>query len=338
MTTINHSLAARRLGLATGVAAVAATLVTAGSAAAGLPSNSAIVAQDTLFVTGSRNDDQIALRLEAGAPGTLQVDFGDNGTAEFSFDRGTFNRIQVAARGGDDRVRIDQVNGVFDDEAVLMDGGNGDDTLDGGDAAELFIGGRGRDAVDGNRGNDTGLLGSGADSFRWDPGDGSDIVEGQRGFDTLDFNGAAANEVMNLTPNGSRALFLRDVAGIRMDMDDVEALDLTALAGTDTVTVDDMSGTDFRIANIDLAGTPGAPDGVADLVTVKGTAGADNVDLETDGAVVVADGLQTEVRVSNSELADKIQIDTLDGHDDVDVDGTVFALIDIGVDLGAGQI
>ena len=39
---------------------------------------------------------------------------------------------------------------------------------------------------------------------------------------------------MSLTPNGERALFLRDVANIRMDMDNVERLDLTALAGTDT--------------------------------------------------------------------------------------------------------
>jgi hypothetical protein len=335
--TIKHSASARRFGLATGVAAVAATLATAGAAAA-LGANTAFVAQDTLFVTGGREDDQIALRLQAGAAGTLQVDFGDDGTAEFSFDRSTFSRIDVSARGGDDRVRIDQVNGIFAEEGVTIDGGSGDDTMDGGDAAELFFGGSGRDAVDGNRGNDTALLGAGADSFRWDPGDGSDIVEGQSGFDTLDFNGAGIAEKMTLTPNGERSLFLRDIANIRMDMDGVESLDLTALGGNDEVSVDDMSGTDFRVANIDLAGTPGAPDGAADLVTVKGSAGDDNVDLETDGAVVVADGLQTEVRVSNTELADKIQVSTLDGNDDVDVDGTVFALIDIGVDLGAGQL
>jgi hypothetical protein len=336
--TIKHSASARRFGLAAGVAAVAATLATAGSAAADQRANSAFVAQDTLFVTGSRADDQIALRLQAGVPGTLQVDFGDDGTAEFSFDRATFSQIEVSARGGNDRIRIDQVNGIFADEAVTIDGGGGDDTMDGGDAAELFIGGSGRDAVDGNRGNDTAHLGAGADSFRWDPGDGSDIVEGQFGFDTLDFNGAAGAEKMSLSPNGERSVFLRDVATIRMDMDGVEALDLTALGGNDEVTVDDMSGTDFRVANVDLAGTPGVPDGAPDLVTVKGSAGADNVDLETEGAVVVADGLQTEVRVSNSELADKIQVSTLDGNDDVDVDGTVFALIGVGVDLGAGQL
>ena len=97
---------------------------------------------------------------------------------------------------GDDAFRVDQTNGAFADEALTVDGGSGSDFLDGGDGVETFVGGSGRDAVDGNRGNDTGILGSGDDSFRWDPGDGSDVVEGQSGTDTLDFNGAGANEVM----------------------------------------------------------------------------------------------------------------------------------------------
>jgi Ca2+-binding RTX toxin-like protein len=335
-TTTNHSRGARRLGLAAaGLAAVAAAVATAGPAAAA--SNRAFVAQDTLIVKGSRNNDRIALRLEAGQPGILQVDFGDDGTAEHSFDRATFSRINIFAGRGNDQVRIDQVNGAFVDEAVTMYGGRGNDTLDGGDGAELFFGGRGRDAVDGNRGDDTGILGSGWDSFRWDPGDGSDTVEGQRGWDTLDFNGANVDEQMRLTPNGSRSLFLRTQGNIRMDMDSVEKLDLTALAGVDTITLDDMSGTDFRRAAVDLQGPAGGPDGAADLVIVNGNAGRDRIDLETEGAAVVAEGLQTEVRLTGSERADLIKVNTLDGNDDVDVDGTVFALIGIDVDLGAGQ-
>ena len=116
----------------------------------------AFVAHDTLIVKGSRNNDRIALRLEAGQPGILQVDFDDDGTAEHSFDRATFSRIKIFAGRGNDQVRIDQVNGAFADEAVTMYGGRGNDTLDGGDGAELFFGGRGHDAVDGNRGDDTG--------------------------------------------------------------------------------------------------------------------------------------------------------------------------------------
>ena len=156
----------------------------------------------------------------------------------------------------------------------------------------MFLGGNGADTVDGNRGNDTAYLGNGRDSFRWDPGDGSDIVEGQNGTDTLDFNGAAANEIMSLSPNGTRSLFLRDVANIRMDMDDVERLDLTALGGVDTVTVDDMSGTDFRRADVDLSGPAGGGDAAADVVNVNGTAGADRIRVVTEAARVDVKGLR----------------------------------------------
>jgi hypothetical protein len=336
-TTSNRSRGARRLGIAAGIGAVAAVLVTAGPASAA-PSNTAWIDHDTLIVNGSNRDDRIALRLKAATPSILEVDFGDDGTAEHSFDRAKFTKIKVYAGAGNDQVRIDQVNGTFIDEAITVYAGSGNDRFDGGDGAELFVGGWGNDAADPNRGDDTGIMGVGWDTFRWDPGDGSDVVEGQDGFDTLDFNGAGADENMSLSPNGGRSLFLRDVANIRMDMDGVEKLDLTALAGVDTFTANDMTGTDFRVAAVDLQGPTGGPDGLADLVTVKGSARWDRIFLGTEGSTVVADGLQTQVRIAGSEQLDKVQVDTLGGNDRVLVDGTVFALIDIGVDLGPGQI
>jgi len=103
------------------------------------------------------------------------VDFGDDSSADQSFDRSTFSSIEVFLRSGNGRFRVDQIHGAFADEALTVHGAGGHDTLDGGDGAELFDGGSGRDAADGNRGNDTGVLGSGWDSLRWDPGDGSDV-------------------------------------------------------------------------------------------------------------------------------------------------------------------
>jgi hypothetical protein len=337
---VHRILGARRIGLAAGAAAALAVGMAAAGpagATASTRSSSAFVANDRLIVTGRSGSDQIALRLAPGAPGTLEVDLNDDGTAERSFDRATFSQILVFTRSGNDRFRVDQVNGAFADEALTVDAGSGNDTLDGGDGAELFIGGSGSDAVDGNRANDTGVLGSGNDSFRWDPGDGSDVVEGRSGFDTLDFNGAAAAENMSLNPNGRRTLFLRDVANISMDMDDVERLDLTALGGTDTVTVEDMTGTDMRQADVDLSGPAGGPDGSPDVVTVKGTERRDRVDVETDDGRVETDGLKTDVSIAGSELIDRLQVNTLGGNDDVDVDDDVFALIGVVVDLGTGQ-
>jgi Ca2+-binding RTX toxin-like protein len=219
-----------------------------------------------------------------------------------------------------------------------VSGGSGNDSLDGGDGVELFIGGSGNDAVDGNRGNDSAVLGAGNDSFRWDPGDGSDIVEGRSGTDTLDFNGAGVPENMSLSANGGRSLFLRDAGNIRMDMDGVERLDLTALGGPDTFTVDDMSGTDFRRADVDLSGPAGDGDGQPDLVTVNGTDRRDRIDVETDGARVDVEGLRTEVRITGGETSDRLQVNSLGGNDDVDVEQAVSALIGVAVDLGSGQL
>ena len=267
----------------------------------------------------------------------MQVDLNDDGTAEHTFDRNTFSRIEVFLRSGSDQFRVDQANGVIDEPATIA-AGSGNDTLNGGDSIELFIGGSGNDAVDGNRGNDTAVLGSGSDSFRWDPGDGSDVVEGRSGTDTLDFNGAGGAENMSLSANAGRSLFLRDVANIRMDMDGVERLDLAALGGPDTLTVEDMSGTDFRRADVDLSGPAGGGDAAADVVTVKGTERADRIDVETDGARVDVEGLKTEVRIAGTETMDQLQVNSLGGNDDVDVEQAVFSLIGVAVDLGSGQL
>ena len=331
---------ARPLAVTAGAAAALAIgLASAGPAnpAGATQSPSARVANDTLTVVGTSHNDRIALRLAPGAPGTMQVDLNDDGTAEHSFDRNTFSRIEVFTRSGSDQFRVDQANGVIDEPATVA-GGSGNDTLNGGDGIELFVGGSGNDTVDGNRGNDSAVLGSGSDSFRWDPGDGSDIVEGRSGTDTLDFNGAGVAENMSLSANGGRSVILRDVANISMDMDGVERLDLTALGSPDTFTVQDMSGTDFRRADVDLSGPAGGGDGQADLVTVEGTERADRIDVETDGARVDVEGLRTEVRITGSETSDQLQVNSLGGNDDVDVEEAVAALIGVAVDLGSGQL
>ena len=325
---------------AAGVAALAALtagLAVAGPAGAASRATSASVASDTLTVTSGQAADRLALRLAPGDATRLQVDVGDDGTPEHTFDRATFSRIVVDSGAGDDSLRIDQANGAFADEAITVFAGSGDDTFSGGDGAEVYVGGSGRDSADPNRGDDTGIMGSGRDTFRWDPGDGSDHVEGQAGFDTLDFNGAGADENMKLVPNGERTLFLRDVANIRMDMDDVERLDLTALGGADTMLVGDMTGTDFRRADIDLSGPAGGGDGSLDAVTVTGSDARDAVKVRADGTRVDVTGLRVADHISGAEPTDKLQVNTGDGKDRVNVDPAAQALIQVGIDLGADQ-
>ena len=433
-----------------------------------------------LKVNGTGAGEKIALRLKAGQSGILQIDFGDDGFADFQVRRDRVKRIAVDARGGNDLVRIDEANGVFTDSIpTTLDGGDGNDGLAGGAGSEKLLGGYGNDSIDGNRGddlalwapvttpssgipvtaatpskartaptrcsstaptspsastcpptasdcvssatsatspwtppessestsrpsaaptsstvndltgtdvknvnadlagadgqvdrvvvngtngndtvevngdasgvtvsglaalvaiqgagadrqagrrrprrqrrdlgrdapgpddrpdprrrrrrrpdrrrqgrrdllggddndsidgnagNDLALLGAGNDTFVWDPGDGSDTVEGQDGADTMLFNGANIAERIDLSANGQRLRFFRDIGNITMDTNDVETVDFRAFGGADTVTVNDLSGTDVTTVKVDLAAAAGGTtgDGQPDRVIVNG--------------------------------------------------------------------
>ena len=71
------------------------------------------VVRGTLVVTGTPSADRIALRLSRTLPRRLQVDLGDNGSADRTFTLGSFARIDVEAGGGNDRIRLDTRNGSF---------------------------------------------------------------------------------------------------------------------------------------------------------------------------------------------------------------------------------
>src|SRR5262249_6662080 len=145
--------------------------------------------------------------------------------------------------------------------------------------ADRLLGGDGNDLITGGRGDDVAFMGAGNDTFVWNPGDGSDIVEGQAGRDSMLFNGANIAEKIDVSANGSRVRFTRDVASTTMDLTGVEQIDFPAKGGADAITVNDLSGTDVTQVNLDLAGTPGSGtgDGAADTVTVNGTDAKDAI-------------------------------------------------------------
>jgi RTX calcium-binding nonapeptide repeat (4 copies) len=313
--------------------AIAALFVPAlmGPPAAAAPAVTAEVTDGTLRVSGSPSADIIALRLDSVDPNQLQIDVGDDGSAEFTLDRSTFDAINVDAGNGNDAIRIDEVHGIFTTiESTQIDGENGKDALFGGSGAERFIGGNGDDLADGNGGADTAFLGRGDDVFVWDPGDGSDVVEGGAGSDTMVFNGSGGNEVMAATAVGERVSFTRDLGGIVMDLTDVEAIDVRTLAGTDTVTVNDVRGTDLDRVHVDLARDLGGSNGdaQADAVTVVGTDGDDSIAADANGAAVEVSGLAAFVRITHADPAtDTLILDTGAGVDNVALDQALAALI-----------
>jgi hypothetical protein len=324
----------KTISIAVALAAVAAS--TAMPVAAAAPSVRAAVATDgTLRITGSPRADVIALRLNAAIRGQLQVDIGNDGTADDTFDLGTVRAIDIEAGNGNDTVTIDQVNGAFTTtEPTRIDGGNGDDILNGGSGAEILDGGNGDDVIDGNGGADTAFLGNGDDTFIWDPGDGSDVVEGGRGSDAMVFNGAGGNEIMAATAFFGRVEFTRNLGGILMDLDGIESIDVNALGGTDSVTVSDMSGTDLRRVNVDLAGSLGgsSADGAADVVSVFGTKGDDSIAVSANGGAVDVSGLAALVHVTHADSdKDSLVIDPILGNDKVALDPALPGLIQVSV-------
>jgi Ca2+-binding RTX toxin-like protein len=285
-----------------------------------------------LTIEGTKRSDRLTLRLEAGDPGVLQLDVGDDGSADYDFARQDVARIELAAGDGDDLVRIDESNGAFSDIPTTIDGGAGADTLAGGSGAELLLGGNGNDSIDGNRGNDVAFMGAGDDTFVWDPGDGSDVVEGQDGADTMLFNGAGGPEQVDLSANGNRLRFFRTQGTVTMDTHGVERVDFNALGGADTVTVNDLTGTDVTSVNVDLGGTIGgaAGDGSADRVIVNATNGSDAINVNGDAGGVKVSGLAATVGILHSEAAnDRLEINTLAGTDIVDSGGLAAGAIQL---------
>jgi Ca2+-binding RTX toxin-like protein len=293
-----------------------------------------------LTIEGTEASDKIALRLQAGQAGLLQVDVGDDGSADFSFARSRIAKIAVDGRAGDDLVRIDESNGVFTDSVpTTIDGGDGNDTIAGGKGSETLRGGAGNDSIDGNGGNDLALLGAGDDTFVWDPGDGSDTIEGQDGTDTMVFNGANVDERVALSANGNRLEFLRDPGNVTMDTAGVERIDFNALGGADVVTVDDLSGTGVSDVNLDLAGALGGAsgDGETDSVVVDGANGDDAINVSGDASAVAVSGLRALVAIQHQEPNDGLAVDGLGGNDAISAAALAAQAITLTLDGGAGD-
>jgi len=288
-------------------------------------------------------DDQDVLNF-TGTPGDDTMAVARNGAAAAAFTPGgvvvnsdpTVENVSLSGLGGNDQL-IGQ-NGLAAITSLTLNGGSGDDTLEGGDGNDLLLAGPGNDLVDGNIGSDVALMGTGSDTFEWDPGDGSDTIGGQGGHDTLQFNGSNAPEKIDLSANGSRLRLFRDVAAITMDAAGIETVNLRLLGSADTLTVNDLTGTDVTSVGADLAGFDGTGDGAADSVIVNGTNGPDRVHVTSFGSQVSVAGLQPHVQISGSEPAnDTLLLNTLDGDDSVTVDPGVIGLLNPIVDLGAGE-
>ena len=255
---------------------------------------------DTATVNGTAGADNV--KLAGGGGGSLNV-------------TGLASPVSIAH--GDpatDVVSVDTLAG-----ADSVDASNAAP----GSAALAITGGQGADTLTGSPGDD---------AFVWNPGDQSDVLDGKAGTDTLRFNGANANESFALFANGSRLSLVRDVAAVTQDATGVEHVDLNPSGGADTVSVNDLTGTDVTQANIDLGG----PDGQPDRVIQNGTMNPDTVHVSGDENAAHLTAFQTTLSVTGAEpAADTLTINGLAGADNLDASG--LAAGPLGLIFNGGQ-
>jgi Ca2+-binding RTX toxin-like protein len=306
--TVNNDLAATVGGTTPG-AGVAQTIVNGTNV------------PDSIVATGSGGAASVT-----GLAASVNIVHGD----------ATRDELGINGLGGNDRIDASALHA--DALKLGEDGGTGDDTLLGGAGADVLRGGDGNDTVDGNQGADIALLGNGDDRFIWDPGDGSDVVEGQAGHDAMTFNGSNANEQFDVSANGRRVRFVRDVGAITMDLNGVEEIDLSALGGADRLTVNDVSGTDLSEIQPDLGGSQGAiDDGSADQVIVNGTPRADVITASGEAGKVSVTGLAATVDIAHANVAqDQLAVNGLAGDDVINGSGLTADAIQFQADGGDG--
>jgi Ca2+-binding RTX toxin-like protein len=210
-------------------------------------------------------------------------------------------------------ITLDETNGVLP-RAKLV-GGSGDDILTGGSGNDVLIGGSGHNVLNGGAGDDIFQMGGPFEVA-------NNVIDGGAGTDTLQFSGTSADDTITLGANGNRA----QLAGVFTSADaaGVEVVNIAALGGADTITLNDLSGTGVAQVNVDL----GRNDGQANSVIVNGTAGNDNISVAGDSAkgikpfgtvtrdaFVTVSGLAAEVNITNNKPTDQLTINALGGDD-----------------------
>lgn len=280
---------------------------------------------DTVIINGTETNDVITV-----SGSTNEVNVAGLGAVVTVFGgEPNLDKLVINGLAGDDKIDASAVEaGAI---ALTLNGGPGNDLLIGGQANDLLIGGQGSDVM---------LGGPGDDIFVWNPGDGSDVIEGQAGSDTLLFNGANVGEKIDLSANGQRLRFFRDVASITMDCNDIEVVQFNARGGSDTISVNDLTGTGVTAVDLDLSNPPGTGtgDGQPDTVVVNGTTGNDTVTVTGTAAGVSVLGLSSTVNIIGTDpTLDQLVINLLDGDDALAASGLPAGVIKLTVDGGPGN-
>jgi len=291
------------------------------------------------FVDGGLDDDTIMLR---GGNNTARGGGGDDsitGSAGIdSIDGGSGDDILLGG-GGDDDIR----GGDGDD---TVDGGAGDDSIRGEDGNDYLEGGAGDDQIQGQAGADRLFGGDDSDGFLWEVGDGDDRFEGGTGNDSILLLGTDASDDFLVSAGAIGVVVTHGPSPVVRDaqlvLNATEIVGIIASRGADAIRVDDLSTTDLQQVAFNLG-----DDQDLDLVRLRGRSTADQLSLTVRQGVdltgnsvpfVSVAGLRIDASVAGSRAgADRIEVETVEGDDEVAVGAGVVGLVDLAIDGGSGD-
>ena len=147
------------------------------------------------------------------------------------------------------------------------------------------------------------------------------LVEGGTGTDTARL--ASTGGFFNVSASGSGTVFVAAGVGAGAEivsLNDVERLELKAIAFYNTVTVGDLSGTDVTKVTVDFAGAN-------DFVTAYASSANNTLTVTATATAVNVAGLPTQFSAINAKGSDVVEVHGADGNDKLS-----------GATLGAGRI
>jgi VCBS repeat-containing protein len=235
-------------------------------------------------VSGSTANDIVNISRVGS---NIRVVASFNNYSQLNFAESTVNQIHVRTRGGNDIVNSTNIT-----KPMTIDGGAGNDILNGGSARNIIIGDAGNDILNSGSGDDVLLGGAGNDTLNGaggndvvSGGDGNDILNGDSGRDVI--IGGQDLDVLN---GGNDEDIL--VGGNTAHDNSVAALDAVMAVWKSTASFDS------RVATLSGAGGLLGP-GVTvldddDRDTINGGAGRDLIFGDTSNLDGVMDSISLE--------------------------------------------
>jgi RTX calcium-binding nonapeptide repeat (4 copies) len=269
---------------------------------------------DTIVAADGNNTLLIGDWVHGSGTDSIYLGNGDNritdyGNAAVNISLGDGDN-SVSTGGGNDTVIA---HGVGND---YIQTGNGDDTIVGSDGNDQELEGEGgNDTIFGMGGDDRIVFSASAGTNQ--VGDGMDRIDGGAGNDFLATYGSATGDHFTLAAlSNGHALLMQDNGSVNnADLVSVEEIDFTTAgedgvnsSGSDNITVDDMTGTDVKLVDIDLAGpnlTSG--DGKVDTVNLIGNS-SETVTVSLVHGELVITGLATKVTIEHFDANDIVNI------------------------------